>query len=50
MIASERVGRVVTITLDGTRANARDGLAIRNEERLRITALEDAEIVLVDSA
>jgi len=29
---------------------ARDGAAIRDETRLRITALEDSELVLVDAA
>lgn len=38
------------VEVNGVRANARDGLAIRDEEMLRITALEDAEIVLVDAA
>lgn len=41
---------VGAVDVNGTRANARDGLAIRDEEMLRITALEDAEIVLVDTA
>ena len=35
---------------DGVRANARDGLAIADVEILRVTAIEDAEIVLVDAA
>jgi len=30
--------------------NARDGVAIRDEAKLRITALEDSELVLVDAA
>lgn len=38
------------VEVNGQRAGARDGLAIRDEERLVITALEDAEIVLVDAA
>lgn len=38
------------VEVNGQRAGARDGLAIRDEERLIITALEDAEIVLVDAA
>ena len=29
---------------------ARDGAAVRDEEVLRVTALEDAEVVLVDAA
>jgi hypothetical protein len=32
------------------RVNARDGVAIRNEESFTITALEDSELVLVDAA
>ena len=36
------------IEIDGQRANARDGVAI-NEGPIMITAIEDAEIVLVDS-
>lgn len=36
------------IKVDGRRANARDGVAI-NEGPITITAIEDAEIVLVDS-
>ena len=37
------------IEINGTRAHARDGVAIRNETSLRITALEDSELVLVDA-
>ncbi|WP_430444590.1 pirin family protein [Sphingorhabdus contaminans] len=36
------------IEIDGHRANARDGVAIK-EGQVTVTALEDAEIVLVDS-
>jgi redox-sensitive bicupin YhaK (pirin superfamily) len=36
------------IEIDGQRANARDGVAI-GEGKVMITAMEDAEIVLVDS-
>jgi hypothetical protein len=32
------------------RIDARDGAAIADETSLRITAIEDAEIVLVDAA
>lgn len=38
---------------DGTdvvRANARDGVAISKARRVRVTALEDSELVLVDAA
>ncbi len=38
------------IDVNGVRANARDGLAIADVEILRVTAIEDAEIVLVDAA
>lgn len=38
------------IDLNGTKLNARDGAAIRDEHMLRVTALEDAELVLVDTA
>lgn len=38
------------IEIDGVRVGERDGAAIRDVETLRITALEDAEIVLVDAA
>ncbi len=39
-----------TVELNGVRLEARDGAAIRHESVLRLTALEDAELVLVDSA
>jgi redox-sensitive bicupin YhaK (pirin superfamily) len=38
------------VEINGVRVNARDGVAIRDEERLKITALEDSEFVLVDAA
>jgi redox-sensitive bicupin YhaK (pirin superfamily) len=38
------------VEVNGVRIEARDGLAIRNEPGLRIVALEDAEVVLVDTA
>ncbi|MGY3548016.1 redox-sensitive bicupin YhaK (pirin superfamily) [Bradyrhizobium sp. USDA 4472] len=38
------------VEINGVRVNARDGAAIRDEGRLRITALEDSELVLVDAA
>jgi redox-sensitive bicupin YhaK (pirin superfamily) len=41
------VGRV---EVNGTVLDARDGAAIRDETVLRITALEDAELVLVDAS
>ncbi|HVI34305.1 pirin family protein [Phenylobacterium sp.] len=38
------------VEVNGVRLDARDGAAIANEDVLRITALEDAEVVLVDAA
>ena len=38
------------IEINGVRIDARDGAAIADETRLTITAIEDAEIVLVDAA
>jgi redox-sensitive bicupin YhaK (pirin superfamily) len=38
-----------SIEVNGVRIDARDGAAIRDESRIRIHALTDAEIVLVDS-
>ena len=38
------------VEINGVRVNARDGVAIRDEAKLRITALEDSELVLVDAA
>ena len=37
------------IEVNGVRASARDGLAIADEDVLRVVALEDAEVVLVDA-
>ena len=36
--------------MNGVRLEARDGAAITGEPVIRVTALEDAEIVLVDAA
>jgi quercetin 2,3-dioxygenase len=53
-LANDRKGYLVpaagAVEVNGIRANARDGLAISNETRLKITALEDSEIVMVDAA
>jgi len=38
------------VEVNGLAVNARDGVAIRDEAQLKITALEDAELVLVDAA
>jgi quercetin 2,3-dioxygenase len=39
-----------SVEVNGVRVNARDGVAIRDEAALKITALEDSELVLVDAA
>jgi redox-sensitive bicupin YhaK (pirin superfamily) len=39
-----------SVEINGVRVNARDGVAISGEENLRIKALEDSELVLVDAA
>lgn len=38
------------VEIDGKRVGARDGAAISGVETLRITAIEDSEIVMVDTA
>jgi redox-sensitive bicupin YhaK (pirin superfamily) len=38
------------IEINGVSVNARDGVAIRDESQLKITALQDSELVLVDAA
>jgi redox-sensitive bicupin YhaK (pirin superfamily) len=38
------------VEIDGVRINARDGAAISDIDTLHVTALEDAEIILVDAA
>jgi len=38
------------IEINGALANARDGVAISDTETLTVTALEDAELVMVDAA
>jgi redox-sensitive bicupin YhaK (pirin superfamily) len=38
------------VEINGTLANARDGVAISDTETLSVTALEDAELVMVDAA
>ena len=37
------------IEVNGVRAAARDGIAVADEDVLRVTAIDDAEIVLVDA-
>jgi redox-sensitive bicupin YhaK (pirin superfamily) len=39
-----------SVEVNGVRLDARDGAAISDEDVLRVTALHDAEIVLVDAA
>jgi len=53
-LAAGRYGYLVpatgTVTINGVRVEARDGAAIHGEPMLEITALDDAELVLVDTA
>ncbi|WP_334158759.1 pirin family protein [Oryzomicrobium sp.] len=53
-LGSERYGYLVPaagqVEVNGVALQTRDGAAIRQEETIRVTALEDAEIVLVDAA
>ena len=44
------VPAVGAVEVNGVRLDARDGAAINDVDVLRITALEDAEVVLVDAA
>ncbi|MBG0811196.1 pirin family protein [Methylosinus sp. H3A] len=44
------VPAVGAVRIDDVRVNARDGAAISDVDILRVTALEDSEIVLVDAA
>jgi redox-sensitive bicupin YhaK (pirin superfamily) len=39
-----------SVEVNGVRVNARDGAAISDEAKLKIKALEDSELVLVDAA
>lgn len=52
-LGAERKGYLVAatgrISVNGIEANARDGLAIADEETITITALDEAEVVLVDT-
>ena len=36
------------VEVNGVRLEERDGAAVQNERQLNVTAIEDAEIVLVD--
>ena len=44
------VPAVGSVEVNGVRLDARDGAAIANETLLRVTAVADAEIILVDAA
>jgi quercetin 2,3-dioxygenase len=44
------VPAVGAIEVNGIRLDARDGAAVKDEAVLKVTALEDAEVVLVDAA
>ncbi|WP_297511381.1 pirin family protein [uncultured Caulobacter sp.] len=44
------VPAVGVVEVNGVHLNARDGAAIKDEEIVTVTALEDAELVLVDAA
>jgi len=44
------VPAVGAVEINGVRLDARDGAAVSDEDVLRVTALEDAEVVLVDAA
>ncbi|MFC3816224.1 pirin family protein [Lysobacter sp. GCM10012299] len=53
-LGEDRYGYLVPASgvaeVNGVRVEARDGAAIRNERTLTVTALEDVELVLVDTA
>jgi quercetin 2,3-dioxygenase len=44
------VPAVGAVEVNGVRLDTRDGAAVKDEPVLRVTALEDAEVVLVDAA
>ncbi|WP_157220233.1 pirin family protein [Flavisphingomonas formosensis] len=53
-LGKDRLGYLVpasgAVEIEGIRVNARDGAAISEIEVLKVTAIEDSEIVLVDAA
>jgi redox-sensitive bicupin YhaK (pirin superfamily) len=53
-LGKDRSGYLVpaagVVEVNGVKLNARDGAGIKNEDVITITALEDAELVLVDAA
>jgi redox-sensitive bicupin YhaK (pirin superfamily) len=44
------VPAVGAVEIEGVRVNARDGAAIHDVETIKVTALEDSEVVFVDAA
>ena len=44
------VPAVGSVEVNGVKLNARDGAGIKDEDAITVTALEDAELVLVDAA
>jgi redox-sensitive bicupin YhaK (pirin superfamily) len=44
------VPAVGSVEVNGVKLNTRDGAAIKDEDVITVTALEDAELVLVDAA
>ena len=52
-LGSDRYGYLVpaagSVEVNGVRVNTRDGAAIRDVDVVRVTALDDAEVVLVDT-
>ncbi|HEX7883211.1 MAG TPA: hypothetical protein VF499_10785, partial [Afipia sp.] len=53
-LGEKRYGYLVpasgSVEVNGVRANTRDGIAVQKEASVKITALEDTELVLVDAA
>jgi redox-sensitive bicupin YhaK (pirin superfamily) len=53
-LGADRHGYLVpakgSVEVNGIRIDARDGAAIRNESVVRVTAIDDVELVLVDAA
>jgi len=54
VFGDDRYGYLVpakgSVEVNGVRLRARDGAAIRNEGAIRVVAIDDAELVLVDTA
>jgi redox-sensitive bicupin YhaK (pirin superfamily) len=44
------VPAVGAVSIGNLRANARDGVAVRDEATIRVTAIEDSEVILVDAS